>query len=74
MTEAEKLADYERMVQIIRDALALEKYYAQEGKDWQEIEFLRSDAYKNIVDAVFGMDVLHDLENQRTLSRVAKAG
>jgi hypothetical protein len=74
MTDDEKLAHFERMVQIIRDALSLEKYCAQKGKSWEEIEFLRSDAYKNIVDATFGSDVLHDLENQRTQSRVAKAG
>jgi hypothetical protein len=73
MADPEKLARYERVLEIIRDALALEKYYAQEGKDWEAIEFLRCDAYKNIVDAVFGPDVLHELENLRHQIRTAKA-
>jgi hypothetical protein len=73
MTDAEKLADYERMVQIIHDALVLEAHYARQGKSWEEIEFLRSDAYKNIVDATFGPHILRELDDRRNQSRLAKA-
>jgi hypothetical protein len=74
MTDAEKLAHYERIIEIVRDRLALEKYYAEKGEDWETIQFARCDAYKNIVDAVFGAEVLHDLENRRTLSRIVRGG
>jgi hypothetical protein len=73
MTDAQKLNTFERMVEIISDALALEKYYAQKGEDWQTIEFVRCDAFKNIVDAAFGPDALHVLENLRHQIRAAKA-
>jgi hypothetical protein len=65
MTDAEKLAAHERVIQIIQDALALEKHCAKEGRSWDAIEFLRADAYKNIVDRVMGSDVLHELERER---------
>jgi hypothetical protein len=65
MNDAEKLADYERIVQIIHSALALEQHFARQGKDWDAIEFLRADAYKNIVDRVLGSDALLQLERER---------
>ncbi len=71
VTDAEKLADYEIVMQIINDALALEKHFAKEGRPFETIEFLRADAYKSIVDRVFGPDTLHQLEVERNRARVA---
>jgi len=59
MTDAEKLATYERVLEIIRDQMSLEKFYVQEKRDWGAIEFIRADAYKRITDAVIGH---HSLE------------
>lgn len=58
MTDAEKLADYERVVEIIRDQMSLEKFYHKKNADWSTIEFIRADAYKNIVDVVIGVHTL----------------
>lgn len=73
MNDADKLAAYERVVEIIRDALALEKHFAEQGAEYGTIESLRLDAYRNVVGALFGTGVLHKLEYERTQVRVAKA-
>jgi hypothetical protein len=54
MTDAEKLACYERVAEIIEDRLALERHIKDEGDPYNEIRFVRADAYRDIVRAVFG--------------------
>ena len=58
MTDAEKLADYERVIEIIKDEMSLEEFYVKEKKSWGTIEFIRADAYKNIVDVMIGIHKL----------------
>lgn len=71
MTDTEKLADYERVMQIVNDALALEKHFAKEGMPWETIEFLRADTYKKIVDRIFGFKLLYQLNIERNQNRAA---
>ena len=58
MTEQEKLADYERVVEIVRDEMKLEQLYVNQRKGWAAIEFIRADAYKRIVDVLMGVHSL----------------
>lgn len=55
---AGKLACYERVVEIIKDRLALEDHLRDREASAQEILFAREDAYCNIVEAVLGPDAL----------------
>jgi hypothetical protein len=58
MTDAEKLADYDSIVAIIKDELSLEKYYVRKRKTFDVISLIRAEAYKKIVDAVIGVHAL----------------
>jgi len=58
MTEQEQLADYERVVEIVRDEMKLEQLYVNQRKGWAAIEFIRADAYKRIVDVLMGVHSL----------------
>lgn len=69
MTDADKLAAYERVVEIIRDALALEKHFNEQSAEYGTIQSLRLDAYRNVVGALFGTGVLHKLEYERTKAK-----
>jgi hypothetical protein len=50
MTDSEKLANYERVVQIVCDEVLLENHLQREGR-WapDEIQSARADAFKRIV-------------------------
>lgn len=52
MSDAKKLADYDRIVQIVREEIALEKHMRERNVGPDGIEFIRADAYEHIVDLV----------------------
>jgi hypothetical protein len=58
MTDKEKLADYERVLEIVDDEIKLEELYVGQRKGWAAIEFVRADAYKRIVDVLMGVHSL----------------
>lgn len=60
MTDAEKLADYERVVQIIKDQVALEKHMRGRKAKHEAIQFIRADAYEHIVHRVIGPHAFRD--------------
>ena len=64
MSDADKLAAYERVVEIIEDALSLERHYRRKRKSFETIEFVRADAYKNIVDRVMGYHAIHEVQSE----------
>lgn len=55
MTEREKLEDYARVLEIVRDEMKLEQLYVSQKKKWEAIEFIRADAYKRIADVLVGV-------------------
>jgi hypothetical protein len=58
MSDAEELADYERIVEIIRAQMALEQHQQQlPDATFEEIEFGRVDADRQIVQLVTGVDI-----------------
>jgi hypothetical protein len=57
MTDAQKLADYDRIVEIIDDQMALEKHQIKRNVSSEGIQFSRADAYRHIVVAVKGIDI-----------------
>ena len=57
MTGAQKIADYDRIVEIIDDQMALEKHQVQRNVRFDGIQFSRADAYRHIVVAAKGIDV-----------------
>jgi hypothetical protein len=58
MTDAQKIADYDRIVEIIDDQIALEKHQVKNNMRPEGIQFSRADAYRHIVVAVKGVDIL----------------
>ena len=53
MTDAEKIADYDRIVEIVRDQIALEKHESKYNAG-ADIQFIRADAYGHILDVLVG--------------------
>ena len=62
MSEAEKLEKYARIVEIIEDRIALERHFIRVKRGSDAIQFMRADAYSNIVDAVFAPGTLLRIE------------
>lgn len=58
MTDAEKSAAYERIMSIIRDAIALEQSCVAKRDPVDVIDFNRADAFKRIVETVMGEKAL----------------
>ncbi|HTV28205.1 MAG TPA: hypothetical protein VMF32_10535 [Xanthobacteraceae bacterium] len=58
MTDAEKIAAYERIMGIIRDAVALERNCVRKHDSVDIIDFNRADAFKRIVETALGEDAL----------------
>jgi hypothetical protein len=59
MTDAEKLADYDRLVELLQDRINLEKHYRERKASSQTIQSVRIDAYLEVVKLIIGVDVLH---------------
>jgi hypothetical protein len=57
MTDAQKLADYDRIIEIIEDQVALEKHQIEQDGNFDGMQFSRADAYRHIVVAVKGIDI-----------------
>jgi len=58
MTDAEKIAAYERIMSIIRDAIALEQNSVAHGYSVDTVDFNRADAFKRIVETAIGVNAL----------------
>jgi hypothetical protein len=56
VTDAEKLAVYERVLEIVQDQLALEKYFLSEKKSNDVIQSTQVNAYSEIVKTVVEVD------------------
>jgi|CZKL01.1.fsa_nt_gi hypothetical protein len=54
MTDAEKIAKYDRIVEIINDAIALEKYHRETGAHPSAIPQTRTHAYQKIFELITG--------------------
>ncbi|MGA7342457.1 MAG: hypothetical protein WBE72_13255 [Terracidiphilus sp.] len=61
MTDAEKIADYDRLVELLEDRIALEKNYRKKNAPFATIEFVRADAYVAVVKLILGIGVLPGL-------------
>ena len=61
MTDAEKVAEYDRLVEILKDRIALEKNYRKNNAGFDAIQFVRADAYAAVVKLIMGMKALPGL-------------
>jgi len=65
MTDAEKITEYDRIVQIVRDQIALEKHMRERNSASDGIQFFRADAYGHILDVLIGPEFSrHELRAQ----------
>lgn len=53
MTDPEKIGDYDRIVEIVRDQIELEKH-VRKNNTGDDVQFLRADAYRHILDVLVG--------------------
>lgn len=60
MTDAEKLADYDKLVELLKDRIALEKHHRRNRAGSQTIQELRADAYEAVIIRVLGAQSLPD--------------
>ena len=58
MTDGEKIAEYEQIMSIVRDAIALEQNCVARKESVSAIDFNRAEAFKRIVETVLGVDAL----------------
>jgi len=58
MTDAEKIAAFERIMSIMRDAIGLERSCVEKNDPVEVIDFNRADAFKRIVETVMGEHAL----------------
>jgi hypothetical protein len=61
---AEKLACYDRVVEILQDRLALERHRRRGWASFDAILSVREDAYIDLVRAVLGHDALYKTESE----------
>jgi hypothetical protein len=61
MTDAEKLAEYDQLVELLTDRVALEKHYRKNNAGFDTIQFVRADAYAAVVKLIIGIDALPGL-------------
>jgi hypothetical protein len=59
MTDAEKLAEYDRLVELLEDRIKLEKHFRRKRASIQTINAVRVEAYLEVVKLIIGVDVLH---------------
>jgi len=52
MTDADKLADYERVVEIVRAQLSLERHHIDRQRSPDDIRLTQVDAYRQIVKQI----------------------
>jgi hypothetical protein len=62
MTTEEKLACFERVLEIMKDRVALEMHMRGRNATFQEILYAREDAFTNLVSAVLGPHALYEVE------------
>jgi len=58
MTDAQKLAEYDRLVELLEDRIKLENHYREKRASFQTIDAVRIDAYLEVVKLIIGVDVL----------------
>jgi hypothetical protein len=58
MTDAEKLAEYDRLVELLNERIALEQHVCNTKNDFDAIQFVRAEAYRDVVELIFGGHVL----------------
>jgi len=61
-SDAEKLSCFDRVLEILRDRMALEVHMRGRNATFQEILYAREDAYCNLVTAVMGPHALYEME------------
>ena len=61
MTDAEKIAEYDRLVELLKDRIALEKHYRERKASFKTIQDVRVDAYLAVVHLIMGVDALPDI-------------
>lgn len=58
MTDAEKIAEYDRLVELLKDRIALEKHYRKRKASYKTIQDVRVDAYLAVVHLIIGVGAL----------------
>lgn len=71
-TAAEKLASYERVVEIIKDRQALEGHLRGLNASEDEIVSMREGAYRDIVDEVLGFEARFTCKPPAAPSRIPR--
>ncbi len=54
MTDAEKIAEYDRIVEIVRDQMTLEEHMRRRNVASDGIQFIRADAFGHILKVLVG--------------------
>lgn len=69
MTDAQKAAKYDQLVQLLRERIELEKYYVDKNMDVAAtdgaIQLVRTDGYKAVVEVILGPQVLWNTQGSR---------
>ena len=63
MTDAEKITEYDQLVELLKDRVALEIHYRKTGMAYDTIQQVRTDAYEAIVHLVLGVDALKTIRD-----------
>lgn len=64
MTDAQKVAEYDRLVALLKDRIDLERHYRQEGFPGSTIDQVCIDAYRAVLELIFGDDLRRSLEKK----------
>lgn len=57
--DKEKLSNYERIVEIVKDQMALQRHIEEKRYSFASIQFSQADAYLHIVEIVAGPKKRH---------------
>jgi hypothetical protein len=58
MTKRQKAFQYDLLIELLHDRIALESYYRKKGMPHQVIEDLRYAAFKDVIELMMGIDAL----------------
>ena len=58
MTDTEKIAEYDRLVELLEDRIKLEKHYRKNESSYDTIQSVRVETYLEVVKLIIGVDAL----------------
>jgi len=59
LTDAEKIAEYGRLVELLKDRIKLEKFYRKKKSSDQTMQSVRVETYLDVVKLIIGANVLY---------------